>query len=587
MPSRCGVFTLLSLLIVFGGQSFGASPSVRSISVEGNRVFSQREIIGWCSSKEGLTFSASILESDRQRILQQYVAGGFFDASVACSVTFENDDSSAISITIEISEGTKATIGTISVAGVTRFSEADLLEGFATQPGNVLDQHELELDIDNLLSRYERAGYPFVECRIGNILTRNDADNKQIDILLTVNEGRLVTIDEIRVEGNTETSASVVVRETRLTNGELFNPAKVEAIKPRLLRLNIFSEVSEPELYLRNDKAGLLIKVREGSTNTFDGVIGYVPAVTEGESGFITGLVAVSMRNLFGTGRKFSLRWNREDRFSQELGLRYLEPWVGGVPVNLGGGFIQRKQDTTYVRRAYDLRGELMLTEELTVAGLFFGENVIPSDTTYSRVFKSSTVSYGVEIQYDTRNDYANPTAGVRYRTDYHYGRKTITDIPEVYATQVKDKTTVQRITLDLDFFLSTFSRQVLALGLHGRDLQTDQPEESQMFRFGGARTLRGYRENQFIGTRIVWSNTEYRFLLARRSFLYGFVDTGYYFRPEDVLRGVEKSDDFKYGYGMGIQLETGLGIMGVSFALGEGDSFSQGKVHFGLVNEF
>jgi outer membrane protein insertion porin family len=46
-------------------------------------------------------------------------------------------------------------------------------------------------------------------------------------------------------------------------------------------------------------------------------------------------------------------------------------------------------------------------------------------------------------------------------------------------------------------------------------------------------------------------------------------------------------ADGFKTGYGIGIQVETGLGVMGVSFALGEGDSFSNGKIHFGLINEF
>jgi outer membrane protein insertion porin family len=103
----------------------------------------------------------------------------------------------------------------------------------------------------------------------------------------------------------------------------------------------------------------------------------------------------------------------------------------------------------------------------------------------------------------------------------------------------------------------------------------------------GGARTLRGYRENQFFGSRIAWTNTEYRFLLARRTFIYGFVDTGYYFRPKDDLRLSPKAEGFKYGYGLGLLVETSLGYLGVSFALGQGDSFNNGKIHFGLINEF
>ena len=36
-----------------------------------------------------------------------------------------------------------------------------------------------------------------------------------------------------------------------------------------------------------------------------------------------------------------------------------------------------------------------------------------------------------------------------------------------------------------------------------------------------------------------------------------------------------------------GINLETGLGILGVSYALGKGNSLSEGKIHFGIINEF
>jgi outer membrane protein insertion porin family len=434
-------------------------------------------------------------------------------------------------------------------------------------------------------------GYPFAECQIDEMTGKEGEEEDSLHITLLINEGKRVTIDEINVVGNKETDPAVVVRETRFASGEVYNPAKVAAIKPRLARLNIFADVSEPEIYMRDQKGGLLIKVREGNTNTFDGVIGYIPGTPSGESGYVTGLASIAMRNLFGTGRKLSFRWQREDRHSQELGIRYVEPWVFNFPANLGGGFFQRQQDTSYVRRVLDFKAELMLSEELSVALLLASESVIPSAdsqaSAITRVFRSTMISYGAELQYDTRDDIYSPISGARYRTDYQYGRKRVSNIPPSLASQVARRVTVQRFSLDLDVYLSTFSRQVLAFGVHGRELRGGQLEEGEMYRFGGMRTLRGYRENQFLGSRVAWSNTEYRFLLARRSFLYGFVDAGYYLRPADEVRGLPRTDAFKYGYGIGLQLETGLGNLGVSFALGQGDSFSNGKIHFGLINEF
>jgi outer membrane protein insertion porin family len=75
--------------------------------------------------------------------------------------------------------------------------------------------------------------------------------------------------------------------------------------------------------------------------------------------------------------------------------------------------------------------------------------------------------------------------------------------------------------------------------------------------------------------------------LLSRRSFAFLFFDSGYFLRNEDEIRNIPESSSFKIGYGFGLNIETGLGVLSVSFALAKGDSFGEGKIHFGIVNEF
>ncbi len=581
-----GIVTLLFSTLTL---SF-ADSSIRSIATEGNTAFTTREIKAWMSSKENLRYAAAILANDIKTIVEHYRRRGYLAASVRPLVAAVPDDTSRVDLLLEITEGKRTITGRIAPHGNQQFSAEEILMLFDLKSGDPLDETTLESDIDILLGRYERIGFPFVQCHVENMQLHSGSETDTLDIELKIDEGNKVTIDEIRVEGNTETNPSVVVRETRIGPGEVFNPAKVNAIKARLNRLSIFSDVSDPVLYIRDNTSGLLIRVKEGSTNTFDGVIGYIPGSGVDQSGYVTGLVSFSMRNLFGTGRKLSFKWAREDRFSQELGVRYLEPWIFDLPANMGGGFLQRQQDTSYVRRVVDLKAELMISEELSVAGLFNSERVIPSagDSLFARVFESTITSVGAELLYDTRDDAFGPASGARYRTDYQYGRKRISRIPAALQNTIPARVTVQRFTLDLDFFLSTFTRQVLAVGVHGRELRSARPEEGEMFRLGGSRSLRGFRENQFLGSRLAWSNTEYRFLLARRSFFYGFIDAGYYFRSEDADRLIPKSEGFRYGYGIGIQLETGIGVLAVSFAIGsDNPSFSNGKIHFGLVNDF
>ena len=575
-----GRILLLALLVSQAGAT--VQPTVSSIAVSGNQHASEQDILSWVSLRSGATFSAAKLDNDLAVIRSEYRSLGFLNCRPSPGGLFWSDDSSRIDITLEVLEGPLTLIGSFSVAGNSALESTAILGQFDLKPDMPFDQDMLEVDIAALLVRYERLGYPFAQCRIESIRIDEKEHQHLLDVGLSIDEGTRLRIDEILVEGNTETQASVVVRETRLADGELFNPGKISKIRDRLRRLNIFSEVSEPELFVRDTSGGLRIRVKEGTTNTFDGIVGYIPASDPGQSGFVTGLASVTMRNLFGTGRKLHFRWQREDRYSQELGVRYVEPWVFAQPLNIGGGFFQRQQDTTYVKREFSLRGELMLSEEFSIGLLGGWESVIPSvSVAPGRVSRMSTTTIGVELLYDTRNDTYSPTSGARYRTDYHYGRKKVRDAGPTSSSGV------QRFTIDLDFFVMPFQRQVIAVGLHGRDLQSTAVEESEYYRFGGTHSLRGYRENQFLGSRIAWSNSEYRFLLTRKSFLYGFVDTGYYFRPGNSARSVSSADGFKTGYGIGIQVETGLGVMGVSFALGEGDSFSNGKIHFGLINEF
>jgi outer membrane protein insertion porin family len=578
----------LILLLLFPVVLAAAPMTVRRVTLTGNTAFTTREVLSWMATSEGREFSGALLDADCAAIRDNYIADGYYDATIDTVERLVSGDSTTVGIRLVIAEGRRCLVGTVAVEGASVVPTAELLDLFETHSGAPLNPALLERDIDAVLRRYEQAGYPFASCSVESLARSPDGDIDRLTIVVGLSEGRRMTIDEIRVEGNRETRPEVVTRETRFAAGELYDPAKVEAIRPRLQRLNLFDDVAEPELYVRDRRGGLLIRVREGSTNTFDGVVGYVPeTVPGGGGGYLTGLASVSMRNLFGTGRKFSFRWQREDRYSQELGLRYTEPWVFRQPVNVGGGFLQRKQDTTFVKRTLDLRADMMLTDALTAGVVLGTESVIPSDSTQTRVLRSSVLSIGVDVQYDTRNDPYAPSHGARYHSDYQYGSRRISNVPASLSLQVVPHSGIQRYGVDCDVYTSFIARQVLALGFHGREVRSGYLDESDMIRFGGARSLRGYREGQFLGSRIAWTTVEYRFLLSRRSFIAGFIDTGYYLRPGDEARAIVQRDDFKYGYGVGVQVETGIGIIAVSFALGEGDSFSTGKVHFGMINEF
>jgi outer membrane protein insertion porin family len=577
---------VLAAFITMNGvlQSAFCAPIVGSVRLDGTGRFTTRELLDWLATRAGASFSPATLQNDFTLIASLYRREGFLAATASCARVEYSEDSARVDLLITVEEGKRTVLGSLTLSGVTALTPDGVLAQFDTRVGDPLDETGIEADIAVLLTRYERIGYPFVRCLVDSIRTRSEGPADSLDLLLRVEEGSRLTIDELRVEGNTETDTEVIVRESRIRYGEVYDPVRVRTIRQRLTRLNIFTAVNEPEVYVRRERGGLLLRVQEGNPNTFDGIAGYIPSGQAGESGYLTGMASVSMRNLFGTGRKLNVRWQKEDRHSQELALGYREPWLFGQPLNAGVEFQQRQQDSSYVRQFLRFQGELMLSEEISISILGGTENVIPSDdSTAQRPPRATTLTIGAELLFDTRDDLYSPTTGARYRADAHYGRKTV--VQTVQGGMRRES--VQRFGVDADLFLGTFTRQVLAFGVHGRQIQSGSLDESELFRFGGANTLRGYRENQFVGSRVGWAATEYRFLMARRSFVYGFVDVGYYYRPADLIRNMDASEAFHYGYGFGIRFDTSLGNLGVSFALGKGDSFARGKVHFGLINEF
>ncbi len=291
----------------------------------------------------------------------------------------------------------------------------------------------------------------------------------------------------------------------------------------------------------------LLINVKEKQTNNFDGIIGYIPPSIQGEKGYITGLVNISLRNLFGTGRAAAIRWQQINRNSQELELKYLEPWIFGYPFNLSGSLFQRKQDSSYVQRTVEGALEFLATQDISAAVTIASQSTIPTENMNSvfTVYNSTSFSTGINLEIDTRDDPYAPTHGLLFINSYSFSRKSIYGPAEYISDDLATKINLQRISVSLSTFYELFNRQIIALSLNGRELRGPFFEESDLYRLGGTNTLRGYRENQFLGSRIFWSNWEYRFLLTQRTFAFVFFDTGYYLRNAEENRNILKQEAF------------------------------------------
>ncbi len=568
------------------------SQVVNNIEVITNTTRSASEIISWTQTGKGSKIYNGILDTLKSRIAFNLSLKGFFNPEFEGSELDFSTDSLNVNIVLKIDEGEPTFISNVNFSSNDSLQLKTFLPVFRFLQGQIFDKNEIEEYISDALTRLENNGLPFAVFTITSVHFYYDSteDKNFTDLYIKLTTGNESKIDKIEVQGNESTRNYVVIRELRIEPGEQYSQDKIEELPRRLNRLRFFDPVTTPQFYMDSDDNGvLLITVKERQTNNFDGIIGYIPASNDNESGFITGLVNVSLRNLFGTGRAAAFRWRKIDRNSQELELKYLEPWLFSFPLNLNVDFYQRQQDTIFVQRTISGGLEYLATEDVSAAVVVSSESIIPtlSEEPVFTVFNSTSLTTGVNLKIDTRDDPLAPTSGILFINSYKFSKKNINGPPEFITPGTETEINLQRFEATLALFFELFRTQVIAFDINGRELRGPFFEESDLYRLGGTNTLRGYREDQFIGNRIYWTNLEYRFFLSRRTFAFLFFDTGYFLRNADENRNILKQEAFKIGYGLGINLETAIGVLGVSFALAKGDSFSDGLIHFGIINEF
>ena len=568
------------------------SQEIDKIEIDGNSDFSDSEIESWTRIGKGTRIYAGIMDTLKSRIAYNLSLNGYLNPDFNGSSMEFSSDSQQVKMIIYIDEGGPSYINNVVVTSNDSLQLKSFLPIFNFLKGQIFNQIELEEYINDVLTKLENDGSPFAVFTISSIHFYFDstAENYYADIYINLNTGLKSNIDKVEVQGNSSTKDYVVIRELRIEPGEAYSQEMVEEFPKRLNRLRFFEPVSTPQFYVDSDNKGVLvINIKDKQTNNFDGIIGYIPPSGDVESGFITGLVNVSLRNLFGTGRAAAFRWRKIDRFSQELEFKYLEPWLFNFPLNLNVGFHQRQQDTSFVQRTLAGGLEYLATEEVSAAVFVTSVSTIPTireDTVFT-VYNSTAFTTGVNLKIDTRDDPLAPTSGIFFNNFYDFSQKKINGPQEFITPGTPTEINLQRFEATLALFYQFFQRQVLAFKINGRELRGPFFEESDLYWLGGTQTLRGYREDQFSGNRVFWFNLEYRLFLARRTYTYLFFDNGYFLRNADEQANIPKQEGYKVGYGFGLNLETAIGILGVSFALAKGNSISDGLIHFDIINEF
>jgi len=343
------------ILIVLISLNINAQNIVRSIQFVGNEKFSENQLIEWTELKPGGFFNKNQINLINKKLIDHLNGEGYLYAQIdSVSIKLVKGKQSN-EITWYIRENLPFYFGEISISSDSIPAE-ELISQMELREDDIYNPKLIEQEINIINRLYAEKGFPFVELSVKDAFINKTEDNYVVNLSLDVNSGKIAEISKIILTGNIVTKDDVILREIEMKTGDKYKQNEVERIPYTLNKLGYFKQVKTPQFTITKEKEfALLINVVEGNTTTFDGIVGYIPddPSSKKEEGYFTGLLNASFRNLFGTGRKFEIFWEKPDKFSDQFKLYYEEPWIFNLPLNVGFGLERLVRDTTYIERVY------------------------------------------------------------------------------------------------------------------------------------------------------------------------------------------------------------------------------------------
>jgi hemolysin activation/secretion protein len=194
----------------------------------------------------------------------------------------------------------------------------------------------------------------------------------------------------------------------------------------------------------------------------------------------------------------------------------------------------------------------------------------------------------GAGLVYENLDYRTSPTRGLSARLEIGLGSRQIRPnvrLPEALYDTLDLSEPIRELALDIRLYRRVRPRQVLYLGHQSRWLGMQQYYRNDQFQLGGARSVRGFNENQFFADLYLSWTAEYRLLLAQDSYLFVLGDYAW------LRDQVQDTRHHLTGAGLGFTWATRAGLLSLTYATGrtEESAFqpARGRIHIGFINEF
>lgn len=322
-----------------------------------------KEYCFWKSwmTEEG-TYREDAMQHDQFQVVQYLQNRGYADARV--KIELEESGCDRIIVHISADRGELYTVNKLRFNGNCVFTDDEIYSRFCIKPGDPYSPEAIRETVSNIQALYGKFGY--IDCYV-NFEPKPECD-RVYSVDFVIEEGDQFRIGLIKVFGNCHTQTNVILHETLLIPGQVFNTDRIKLTEKRLMNIGYFKKVN---VYaVKSDASSTLpgcyrdvhIEVEETSTGKFglfggfstnDSLFG---GVTLSENNFnIRGLGSCwskGFRTLRGGGEYLNISAQVGQK-SREYALSWTKPYFMDTKWSIG--FDLDNSFNHYISHAYTI----------------------------------------------------------------------------------------------------------------------------------------------------------------------------------------------------------------------------------------
>jgi outer membrane protein insertion porin family len=325
----------------------GRQHQIRDLRLTGNVHMNNETLLDTLGVRPGMPYDQSQVASGIARLRAAYQRLGYYRVSIQ-ELDPEDVEVSptliGVNVRIDVAEGPQARVASLELNGIRPEFQPAIRRLIGTSVGAPYVRDVLVADREAIEVFYRNRGFENIEVAMPE--PAPSGDDTRLAVVVNVNEGPQIIVEDIRVIGNRSVSEASVKEQIALREGEPFGEEARRESARRLYQMGVFRQVSiEEEPRVSGDTvAHVVITVEELPATS----IGYGGGLEAGRQALKTAdetfedRVFVAPRGFFEIGRRNLWGKNRSIDFFSRIAPR------PATSTTQNFGFLEYRVSTTY-----------------------------------------------------------------------------------------------------------------------------------------------------------------------------------------------------------------------------------------------